>query len=152
TDSGRVTTGTSEFILKVRPDNWGVLLRRKLDYSYPNQSAEVFVADVGRGRFHPAGTWFLAGSNTIVYSNPAAELRDTQHLVKTSNRRFRDDEFLLNSNLTRGRSAIRVRVQFKPLALALFPGYPLPDLRWSEMRYTAYSIVMPRVPPRRNNP
>ncbi len=143
-DSGRVTTGTSEFTLNLRPDNWGVLLRRKLDYSYPNQSAEVFVADVDGGEFHRAGTWYLAGSNTIVYSNPGAELGDTQHNVKTSNRRFRDDEFLLDRHLTRGRSAIRVRVRFNPVAIPLYPGYPLPDLGWSEMRYTAYSFVMPR--------
>jgi len=42
-DCGRITTGTSEFTLKLRPDNWGVLLRRKLDYSYPNQRAEVLL-------------------------------------------------------------------------------------------------------------
>jgi hypothetical protein len=127
-----------------------VLLRRKLDYSYPNQSAEVFVADVDGGEFHHAGTWYLAGSNTIVYSNPGGELGDTQHIVKTSNRRFRDDEFLLDRHLTRGRSAIRVRVRFNPVTIPLYPGYPLADLGWSEMRYTAYSFVMPRVDSRFN--
>jgi len=25
----------------------------------------------------------------------------------------------------------------------LYPGYPLPELAWSEMRYTAYSYVLP---------
>jgi hypothetical protein len=85
----------------------------------------------------------LAGSNTIVYSNPSQELGATQHLVKTSNRRFRDDEFLIGRDLTRGRSAIRVRVQFTPVETPLYPGYPLPQLGWSEMRYTAYCFVMP---------
>jgi hypothetical protein len=31
-----------------------------------------------------------------------------------------------------------------PQAIPLFPGHPLPELAWSEMRYTAYSFVMPR--------
>jgi hypothetical protein len=152
-DSGRVTTGTSEFTLSLQPDNWGVLLRRKLDYSYPNQCAEVFVADSGDAaeedtQWHRAGLWFLSGSNTIVYSNPSAELGATQHVVKTSNRRFRDDEFLIDRNLTRGRSEIRVRVRFIPVTTPLYPGYPLADLGWSEMRYTAYSFVMPRTDPK----
>ena len=40
-DTGRKTQGTSEFTLKLDPQNFGVLLRRKLDYSFPNQRAEV---------------------------------------------------------------------------------------------------------------
>ena len=48
TDTGRKTTGVSEFTLKLDPQNFGVLLRRKLDYSFPNQRAEVF--DCGRDR------------------------------------------------------------------------------------------------------
>ena len=146
-DSGRITTGTSEFTLKLRPDNWGVLLRRKLDYSYPNQRAEVFVADAGsrQRRWHNAGIWYLAGSNTVVFSNPREELGATEHTVKTSNRRFRDDEFLIGQNLTRGRSAIRVRVRFIPVETPLYPGYPVPELAWSEMRYTAYGFLnLPR--------
>ena len=39
------TKGTSEFTLKVDPANFGVLLRRTLDHAYPNQRAEVDVAD-----------------------------------------------------------------------------------------------------------
>lgn len=146
-DTGRISTGTSEFTLALRPDNWGVLLRRKLDYSYPNQRAEVFVADAIPARqqksWRGAGVWYLAGSNTAVFSNPREELGGTQHVVKTSNRRFRDDEFLLGRDLTRGRSAIRVRVRFTPVEIPLYPGYPLLKLAWSEMRYTAYCFVMP---------
>ena len=37
TDHGRTMTGTSEFTLALDPQNVGVLLRRKLDYQYPNQ-------------------------------------------------------------------------------------------------------------------
>jgi hypothetical protein len=79
-----------------------------------------------------------------VYSNPTEELGATQHNVQTSNRRFRDDEFLIGRDLTRGRDHIRVRIQFTSVARELFPGRPFPEKpAWSEIRYTAYSYVMP---------
>jgi hypothetical protein len=153
-DRGRITRGASEFTLKVRPDNFGVLLRRKLDYAYPNQRAEVSVADASGGRevresdWKPAGVWYLAGSNTCVYSNPKEELGATRHVVQTSNRRFRDDEFLVGREHTRGRSAIRVRVRFTPVDVPLFPGQPFPQgPAWSEMRYACYCYVMPGFKP-----
>jgi hypothetical protein len=138
TDRGRKTKGWSEFTLKIDPKNRGVMLRRKLDYAFPNQRAEVSV-DGKR-----AGVWYLAGSNTCVFSSPRGELGATQHVVQTSNRRFRDDEFLLPLALTKGRSEIRVRVKFTPVETPLYPGYSLPELAWSEIRYTAYSFVEPR--------
>ena len=91
----------------------------------------------------PAGVWYLAGANTCVYSNPRDELGETQHNVQISNRRFRDDEFLVPRDLTEGRSSIRVRVKFTPVKTPLFPGQPLPELAWSEIRYDAYCFVMP---------
>lgn len=142
TDRGRTTKTASEFTLRIDAANFGVMLRRKLDYSFPNQRAEVFVA-TGHD-WKPAGVWYLAGSNTCVFSSPDQELGATRHVVETSNRRFRDDEFLLPLALTRGRKTIRVRVKFTPVSTPLFPGYPLPELAWSEMRYTAYSFVMPK--------
>jgi hypothetical protein len=153
TDRGRYTTGTSQFTLRLNPENLGVLLRRKLDYSFPNQRAEVEVADVGSARgneqpeWKPAGVWYLAGSNTCVYSNPRDELGATEHVIETSNRRFRDDEFLIPRNLTEGRSAIRVRIRFTPVGIALFPGAPPQKQAWSEMRYTAYCFLMPTFNP-----
>jgi hypothetical protein len=152
TDRGRSTKGVSEFTLKLDANNFGVLLRRKLDYAFPNQRAEVFVADASRGQkggaleWKPAGVWYLAGSNTCVYSNPKEELGATQHVVRTSNRRFRDDEFLIPRDLTQGRSAIRVRVRFTPVKRPLMPGRAVPELAWSEIRYTAYCWVMPAAP------
>lgn len=150
TDLGRKTSGVSEFNLKLDPKNLGVLLRRKLDYALPNQRAEISVAPVRGdkiiGAFRPAGIWYLAGSSTCVYSNPKTELGPTQHIVQTSNRRFRDDEFLLARTLTAGRTEIRVRVRFTPVQRPLYPGYPLPELAWSEMRYDAYCYVVPSVP------
>jgi hypothetical protein len=137
TDRGRTTKTSSEFTLKIDKKNFGVMLRRKLDYSFPNQRALVSVDGT------PAGVWYLAGSNTCVFSAPKDELGGTEHVVQTSNRRFRDDEFLLPLALTKGKSKIRVKVQFVPEKRPLYPGYPVPDLAWSEMRYTAYSFVMP---------
>ena len=152
TDHGRTTTGASEFTLRLRPDNLGVMLRRKLDYQYPNQRTEVSVAAVdGNGEvsgiWKPAGIWYLAGSNTCVYSNPKGELGPTQHVIETSNRRFRDDEYLIGRDLTAGKDAIRVRVRFTPIRIPLYPGAKIAEVAWSEMRYTAYCYVMPRFGP-----
>lgn len=150
-DHGRSTKTSSEFVLRVDPANVGVMLRRKLDYAFPNQRAEVFVAPGKKGdrNWKPAGTWYLAGSNTCVYSDPrdegkAGELGATRHVVQTSNRRFRDDEFLLPRALTRKQRFIRVRIKFVPSNVPLFPGQPVADEQWSEIRYTAYSFVAPR--------
>jgi hypothetical protein len=144
-ETGRSTTGTSEFMLKLDPQNYGVMLRRTLDYQFPNQRAEVEVQD-DQGDWQSAGAWYTAGSSTCVYSNPKDELGATQHIVQTSNRRFREDEFLVPLKLTRGRDRIRVRVRFTPVKVPLFPGQPLPTLAWSEIRYAAYCFVMPPVP------
>lgn len=89
--------------MKISPRNLGITLRRTLDYSLPNQRAEVFLADAsGNSRsdepfeWKPAGVWHLAGSNRCVYSNPKDELGATEHVIETSDRRFRDDEFLIS--------------------------------------------------------
>ncbi|HWY74537.1 MAG TPA: DUF2961 domain-containing protein, partial [Verrucomicrobiae bacterium] len=156
TDQGRKTAGTSVFTIKLERQNFGVLLRRKLDYALPNERGEVFIADASHlsdsgppkeSAWKPAGVWYLAGANTCVYSNPRDELGATQHVVETSNRRFRDDEFLIPRDLTRGRSAICVRIKFTPVNIPLYPGQPLPELAWSEIRYDAYCFVMPSVTP-----
>ena len=150
TDVGRKTAGISEFNLKLDPNNLGVLLRRKLDYALPNQRAEISVApvrgDKSSGRFGPRafGIWPAATPASIPIPKRSSVRPST--LSQTSNRRFRDDEFLLARALTEGRTEIRVRVRFTPVARPLFPGHPLPELAWSEMRYDAYCFVMPSVP------
>src|SRR5207237_7976345 len=77
-DTGRITTGSSEFTLNIDPNIRGVMFRRKLDYAYPNQQAQVLIKlDRVPARFNAwyiAGTWYTAGSNTCVYSNPREEL------------------------------------------------------------------------------
>jgi hypothetical protein len=126
------------------------MLRRTLDYAYPNQRAEVFVTDGSESKgdvfWKLAGVWYLAGSSACVYSNPREELGETQHNVIVSNRRFRDDEFLIGRELTKGRNAIRVRVKFTPVNISLYPGYPLTETAWSEIKYVAYSYIMPPLP------
>ena len=43
----------------------------------------------------------------------------------------------------RGRQALRVRVKFVPVRTQLFPGHPLAELAWSEIRYDALCYVRP---------
>src|SRR5205085_10395419 len=60
-DVGRALRGESEMTLQIDPKNFGVVLRRKLDQSYVDQRAEVFVDD------QKVGVWYFAGSNTAVF-------------------------------------------------------------------------------------
>jgi hypothetical protein len=143
-DQGRTTVGASEFNLAVDPANAGVLLRRKLDYQWPNQRAEVSVASVRSGRvgeFRPAGIWYLAGSNRSLFSNVKDEIAPSNQVVQTSNRRFRDDEFIVPRALTQGETMVRIRVRFTPTNIPLLPGGAPPEQAWSEIRYDAYSYV-----------
>ena len=127
TEDGRTTKGVSEFNVKLAFWNRGVLLRRKLDYSYPNQRAAVYVASINPGKnekelkWQYAGEWYLAGSNTYVFSRPAGELDPRQYNILTSHRLFRDDEFMIPERLTRNQSAIRIRIQFLRETKNYFP-------------------------------
>jgi hypothetical protein len=145
-DKGRITKTTSEFRLRIRRDNLGVLLRRKLDYAYPDQRAEVYIAPDPRQKWKLAGIWYLAGSNKCIYSNPQTELGSAEHKIETSNRRFRDDEFLVPRDLTLGRKTIWVKIKFTPVNRTLFPGNPIGEQAWSEIKYTAYSFIAPKNP------
>jgi hypothetical protein len=50
---------------------------------------------------------------------------------------------MIPGDLTKGRSAVRVRVKFIPMTRVLYPHYPTPEVQgWSEIRYTAYSWVL----------
>ena len=146
-DRGRKTTGSSEFTVEIDPSNVGVLLRRKLDYQFPNQRADVWVAPVEDGKageFRRVGVWYLAGSATCLFSNVSNELAPSQQVAQTSNRRFRDDEFLVSRVFTAHASKLRVRVTFTSVDIPLRPGDPLPERAWSEVRYDAYSILPPQ--------
>jgi hypothetical protein len=165
-EDGRRTRTHSEFTLALDPRNLGVLLRRRLDLKFPNQRARVRVAAVGDGsserggpdagagsEWADAGTWYAAGGNTVVFADPRAlpaaerrihpELAPAARFLKTSNRRFREDEFLIPRSLTAGRSSIRVRLVFEPTGRPLHPGAPPPDEAWTELRYQSWCFVMP---------
>jgi len=45
--------------------------------------------------------------------------------------------------LTKGREAIRARIQFTPVSRPLSPGQAMPELGWSEIKYAAYCFVVP---------
>ncbi|MCA0229509.1 MAG: DUF2961 domain-containing protein [Bacteroidetes bacterium] len=145
---GRYTRGTSEFTIKVAPTNQGILLRRTLDYSFPNQTAEVFIAeeaDAKKGKWSRAGIWYLAGANTCMYSDPGGELDPRFLKAQTSNRQLREDEFLVPAQLTKDKSKLRVKVKFIPNHQELFPGTPFPtQSAWSELDYKVYSYVLPK--------
>jgi hypothetical protein len=144
TEDGRSMSDTSEFSVQLRPDNLGALLRRRLDYGFPDQRAVVSVADDRPGaEFQSAGTWYLAGSNRCVYSNPPGELDPPAPIVQVSDRRLREDEFLIPRALTVGRRAIRLRVKFEPIDRPILLGDAVPPLAWSELRYDVYAWVLP---------
>lgn len=143
TDTGRTTITSSEFRLHILRDNLGVMIRRKLDYAFPDQRAKVYIAADPNSQWKFAGIWYLAGSNSCVYSHPRSELGPAEHTIETSNRRFREDEFLVGRDLTRGMKNIWVRIEFTPVNRPLFPGAPMHEQAWSEISYTAYSFVLP---------
>src|SRR4030095_9285473 len=141
----RRTGGTSELTPELEPDNHGVMLRRILDYAYAHQRALVSVK-TAEG-WSDAGVWYLAGSNTVYHSFPiaAGELGPVTPQVITSNRRFRDDEFLLPVALTRGKKRIRVRLTFALRNPPLLVGVDAAPTAWTEIEYRSYCYVMPRV-------
>jgi len=147
TDTGRHTTGATELSLAIDPSNFGVMLRRKLDYAFPDQRAEVWVkTGDGACDYVHAGTWYTAGSNTYVYSNPPGELGSFELGLQQSNRRWRDDEFLITRALTEGRSSLRVRLVFSPMNTPVTPHTPIAPQAWSEYRYSAYVWKLPPAP------
>lgn len=153
--SGRYTRGESYFTFKLDPANLGVLLRRTLDYSFPNQTDEIYVSNIEEAHsgnlanlpdaeWKLAGTWYLAGSSTVLFSNPRGELEKRELRTKTSNRRFRDDEFLIPAHLTKKSSLMVVKVKFIPDNQLLFPEFPFPkESAWSELKYDVYNYVIP---------
>jgi len=153
-DTVRIMRGASEFTVRLDPQNHGVMLRRKFDYEYPNQRAKVFVKPAGSDRpWQEAGIWYTAGCNTCVHSRPPgnnfteAELAPAQHNVVTSNRRWREEEFLIARRLTTGVERLRIRIEQVPDDRPLFPGHAFPTKSaWSESRYWIYCYRLPDIP------
>ena len=148
-DRVRIMKGTSQFKMRLDPDNLGVMLRRKFDYLYPNQRAKVWVRpDKADAEWAYVGQWYTAGSNTCVYSYPRSEgeLGKTQHKIVAGNRRWREEEFLIPRHLTEGVKRLAIKIQHVPDRRELFPGQPFPaESAWSESRYWAYCYRMPKL-------
>jgi hypothetical protein len=150
-DSVRVMHGTTTFEVELDPTNLGVLLRRKFDYLYPNQEATVWVKNAEiDGDWINTGRWYTAGSNTCMFSYPVgksfteAEFSPTEPEVVTSNRRWREEEFLIGNHLTHGVKKLEVKIEWIPNDQVLFPGQPFPAKSgWSEGRYWVYCYNLP---------
>ncbi len=150
-DSVRLMRGTTRFVVDIDSNNLGVMLRRKFDYQYPNQQARVSVRDADSDDdWSPAGIWYTAGSNTCMFSYPKGrsftegELLPTSPEVITSNRRWREEEFLIGHHLTQGVSHLAIQLEWIPDDKPLYPGHPFPEKSgWSEGRYWVYCFQFP---------
>jgi uncharacterized protein (TIGR02145 family) len=149
-DSVRYMTGTTEFKVKVRKDNHGVMLRRKFDYKYPNQEAKIFIRKPGSTEWQYVDNWYTSGSNTCYWSWPfgvgwsEAEFAPTDPYIITSNRRWREEEFVISSSFTRDLEEMEIKIEFVPNTKELLPGIAFPaQSAWSEARYWVFSYVLP---------
>ena len=150
-DSVRTMQGHSTFTVSLDSNNLGVLLRRKFDYGYPNQKASVWVRPASSdAAWTNAGIWYTPGSNTCYFSWPSgrsyteAELSPTDPKIITSNRRWREEEFLIDRSLTSGVSRLEIQIRWIPVDRELLPGIPFPEENmWSESRYWVYCYQLP---------
>lgn len=76
--------GFSSFTMKLIPESEYVILRRRFEYTFPNQRAEIFIDG------ESAGIWYDAGSNVFT--------------------RLRESEFILPAALTSGKSSIGIKI------------------------------------------
>jgi hypothetical protein len=102
-DTGVAFTGQSDFSVKVDPNSKAVLLRRRTDMGTGNQVADVYVNGQLAGRWQERG------------------------VVKGGE--WRDSEFLLPANLTRGQSKVNITVRFVSS-----------DKDWNEFSYEVLSL------------
>ncbi len=145
--------------MKLQPENFGVMLRRKPDYQFHNQRAEVSIADASKE------------SQKMPISNPPAfgtqpgripafiPIRRKNSARRSINCKRRTADFatmnsLVPVDLTKGRSAIRVRVKFTPVETPIShvtKQEPPVERLWSEIRYDAYCYQMPKFEAPRSN-
>lgn len=117
TDIGKAVKGFSEFTVKILPDNVGVMLRRRSDQKFGRQRARVFID----GRRVMERDWYHADRNWVL--------------------RWLDDEFEIPVSYTKGKSKLRVRLEFVPV-IDLKPqpfATDLPATAWSEYKYTVFT-------------
>jgi hypothetical protein len=82
----------------------------------------------------------------VLFGATGTEVKNEAPIVQTSNRRFREEEFLVPRRLTEGRSSIRVRIVPVGSPKPLKPGDPAAPRVWSELRYWAYAWTLPKAP------
>ena len=84
-------------------------------------------------------------SNTVVFSDPKSETAPptASEVVQTSNRRFRQEEFLLPAALTKDSESMSVRMRYVQVDTELFPGRPFAQHGWTELEYSVYCFVEP---------
>lgn len=141
-DVGRHGKGTSTMTLRVPDGAVGAFLRRKLDYAFADQRARVWVADDRDGApWVLAGVWHTAGSHRCIFTPVASELATMTPVVQESDRRFREDEFVLPGSLVRGRARVRIKLEPFGVATPLLPGTPAPPNDWSAFRYELFGWV-----------
>lgn len=81
---GKATTDYSQFTMAIEKSNNGVILRRTFDQYFGSQKADVYVDNM------LVGTW-------------------NDQIINT-NKRFREDEFMIPAQYTRGKSNIQVKL------------------------------------------
>jgi hypothetical protein len=133
------------------------MLRRKLDYVYPNQHANIYVRAAGTTDWKFAGEWYTAGSNTYYHSYPKGkaftedELKMPEPEIIAGNRRWREEEFLIAEEHTKGIEKLEIKIEFIPNKKQLLPGVDFPaESAWSEARYWVYCYSMPKIYPEIN--
>jgi len=84
-DGGRSFSGSSQFVVSIKPDNQGIRLTRRTDFKTTNQKAKVYADGV------LVGTWYSAGANP--------------HL------RWRNEDFEIPSLYTQGKKNITIKIQ-----------------------------------------
>jgi hypothetical protein len=119
-DDGRSFSGSSEFTVKIAPENRGIRLRRKFDQANPGQRARVSVD----GKPVAERNWYEPWQNSYL--------------------RWGEDEFDVPAGYTAGKSSVRIKIECIPLPegrreyLDRKEAIPRVD-EWNECRYWVFS-------------
>lgn len=106
TDAGRWFNGRVGFTVKIDPDNDGARLRKRINQQAFHQEMEVYVDRIYAGR------WFEQGSNYQLLKEPDPENHPSYQPDWAKIRAlYRDTEFEIPSELTRGKEEIRIELQ-----------------------------------------
>ena len=98
TDDGRAQRGSSDFNMTIAAANQGVILRRRFDQGIAGQNATVSVDGA------VVGTWYRAGANLAVRTFPNG--------LPQYSFRWREDDFLIPSCFTAGKTSVHIKIQF----------------------------------------